>query len=73
MRTAKPVVLREEANFDVTLPLRDASGKIIGAIGLTFKPRGGEQESRALARAKAMAREVEKHITSEATLFEPVG
>ncbi len=73
MRTGRPVVLREEGNFDVTLPLHTASGKIIGALGLTFKPRGEEQESSAVGRATKMARELEKHITSEAKLFESAG
>jgi iron complex outermembrane receptor protein len=73
MQTGKPVVLKEEGNFDVTLPLHTASGKVIGAIGLTFKPQGNEQESAAAGRAKKMAAEVEKQITSEAKLFESAG
>ncbi len=73
MQTGKPVVLKEEGNFDVTLPLHTASGKVIGAIGLTFKPQGDEQESAAAGRAKKMAAEVEKQITSEAKLFESAG
>ena len=73
MQTGKPVVLKEEGNFDVTLPLHTASGKVIGAIGLTFKPQGNEQESTAAGRAKKMAAEVEKQITSEAKLFESAG
>ncbi len=70
MRTGKPVVLREEGNFDVTLPLHTASGKIIGALGLTFKPQGDQRESSAVERARKMARELEKQITSKAKLFE---
>lgn len=73
MQTGKAVVLKEEGNFDVTLPLRTASGKVIGALGLTFKPHGNEQESAAVERAKKMASELEKRIASEAKLFEPAG
>ncbi len=73
MRTGKPVVLREEGNFDVTLPLHTASGKVIGAIGLTFRPHGNERESSAAERAKKMAAEVEKEITSKARLFASAG
>ncbi len=73
MQTGKPVVLKEEGNFDVTLPLHTASGKVIGAIGLTFKPQGNEREASAAERAKNLAAEVEKRITSEAKLFEPAG
>jgi len=71
MRTGKPVVLREDGNFDVTLPLHTASGKVIGAIGLTFKPESNEQEAAAAEGARKMAQDVEKQITSEAMLFEP--
>ncbi len=46
---------------------------MIGALGLTFKPQGNEQESAAVERAKRMASELEKQILSEARLFEPVG
>ncbi len=73
MQTGKPVVLKEEGNFDVTLPLHTASGRVIGAIGLTFKPEGNEQESAAAERAKKMAAEVEKQITSEGKLFKSAG
>src|SRR6516225_6742119 len=47
-------------NFDVTLPLRTASGKVIGALGLTFKPQANEQEPAAVERAKKMASELER-------------
>ncbi len=70
MHTGKVVVLKEEGNFDVTLPLHTASGKVIGAIGLTFKPLGNEQASSAAERAKRMAAEVEKQIPSEKKLFD---
>ncbi len=73
MRTGKAVVLKEEGNFDVTLPLHTASGKVIGAIGLTFKPKDNEKESSAAVRARKMATEVEKQITSKERLFESAG
>src|SRR6266704_4851682 len=64
MKTGQAVVLKEEGNFDVTLPLHDAAGKTIGAVGLTFKPHAGEQDADAAQRARAMAREIEKQIAS---------
>ena len=73
MRTRKPVVLKEEGNFDVTLPLHTVSGEIIGALGLTFKPHGDEREATAVERARKMASELEKAIPSKAKLFEPAG
>jgi hypothetical protein len=73
MRTGKPVALREQGNFDVTLPLREASGKVIGAIGLTFKPAAHEPEAAAIQRAQSIARELEKQISSQAKLFDVAG
>jgi hypothetical protein len=70
MKTGLPIVLREEKNFDVTLPLYDATGRTIGAIGLTFKPIPGEQDAAAARRGRAMAHEVEKQIASREQLFE---
>jgi hypothetical protein len=69
MKTGLPVVLREGENFDITLPLHDAAGKTIGAIGLTFKPAKNEQKGSAVQRAKAFAGELEKRIPSRESLF----
>jgi hypothetical protein len=73
MKTGRPVALREGQNFDVTLPLHDAAGKTIGAIGLTFKPANNEQEGSAVRRAQAIAGELEKRIPSRESLFTPQG
>ena len=73
LNSGKPVVLKEGENFDVTLPLHDSTGKLIGAIGLTFRPQKGEQESDAIRRARATARELERRIPSKARLFDSAG
>jgi hypothetical protein len=70
MNSGQPVVLKEGKNFDVTLPLPDSTGKVIGAIGLTIKPLPGEQDGDAARRARAMAHEIEQQIASGAQLFE---
>lgn len=69
MKSGRPVVLKEGTNFDVTLPLHDATGKVIGAIGLTLKPSDGEKEAGAKRRAQAIAGELEKQIASKESLF----
>ena len=69
MKTGRPVVLKEGGNFDVTLPLHDSAGKIIGAIGLTLMPKGGEREAEAARRAQAIAGEFEKQTPSKGSLF----
>lgn len=73
MGSRRPVVLKEGNDFDVTLPLRDASGRIIGAIGLTFEPRPGEQEAGAVRRARGIVREIERKIPSRPKLFDSAG
>jgi hypothetical protein len=73
MKSGQPVVLKEGGNFDVTLPLHDAAGKAIGAIGLTFRSLPGEQSEGAARRAQAMAHEIEKQIASTNQLFEQRG
>ena len=70
MQTGRPVVLREDGNFDITLPLHDSSGKLIGAIGLTIRPGAGEQESSTTRWARGIARELGMQISSKAKLFE---
>lgn len=69
MRLGQPIVLKEGEDFDVTLPLHDAVGRIIGAIGLTFKPGTGESEEAAIRRACEWAGVIEKQIPSKAGLF----
>lgn len=73
MQTGKPVVLREQGNFDVTLPFHNASGTTIGAIGLTLKPEAQERESGAVQRARKIASELEKQCPSRASLLEVGG
>lgn len=68
-RSGKPIVLKEEGNFDVTLPLHDATGRVIGAIGVTFKPRPDERRGDVIRRARNVAREIERQIPSKAELF----
>ncbi len=69
MKSGQPVILKEGENFDGTLPLHDAAGNTIGAIGLTFKPRNGEQDADAVRRARGLAGEIEKRIASTGQLF----
>jgi 3-keto-disaccharide hydrolase len=70
MEAGKTVVLKEGDNFDVTLPLHDAAGRAIGAIGLTFPPRQGESEVEVLKRANTIAHEFEQQIPSKESLLQ---
>lgn len=70
MRTGKPVVAKEKDGFDVTLPLHDSSGKIIGALGIGFKLGPDQTEASVTEQARKIASEMEAQIPSKAKLFE---
>lgn len=70
MRTGEPFVEAESDGFDVTLPLRDMTGKMIGTAGMDFKPEPAQQRSTVVEKAKKIVRELEAQIPSKAKLFE---
>jgi len=70
MRTGKPVVEKEKDGFDVSLPLHDSTGNVVGALGVGFKPAPGQTESSVTAQAQKIAAEMEAQIPSKAKLFE---
>lgn len=72
MRTGKPFVEREKEGYDVTLPLHDGGGKIIGSLGMDLGPQPGRRESEIIKRAERIARELESRISSKEKLFDPL-
>jgi hypothetical protein len=70
MRTGKPVVEKEKDGFDVSLPLHDSTGLIIGAVGVGFKSVPGQTEASVTEQAQKIAAEMEAQIPSKAKLFE---
>src|SRR6267143_2192872 len=72
MRTGEPFIEKESDGFDVTMPLHDSTGKIIGTVGMDFKTEPGQQRSSVVERSRKIVQEVEEQIPSEARLFEPV-
>lgn len=75
MKTNKPFVEKEKEGgkhvYDITTPLHDAAGKVIGTVGMDFKPEPGQQESKVVELAQQIVRELEAQIPSKAKLFEP--
>ena len=72
MRTGKPFVEHEPDGFDVTAPLHDASGKLIGTIGIDFKPQLRQSKADILKLTAVLLKEVERQIPSKAFLFQSV-
>jgi sensor histidine kinase regulating citrate/malate metabolism len=70
MRTGKPVVEKEKDGFDVSLPLHDSTGEIIGAVGVGFKSAPGQTEASVTEQARKIAAEMEAQIPSKAKLLE---
>ena len=71
MKTNQPFVEKEKDGFDVTMPLHDAAGTVIGTVGMDFKPEPGQEKAAVVRQAKQIAAEIEKLISSKEKLFEP--
>lgn len=71
MKTGKPYVEKEKDGYDISLPLHDASGKAIGAVGVEFKLEAGQTAASMTAKAKQIAGDMEKQIPSKAALSKP--
>ena len=72
LKTLKPFVEQEPDGFDVTAPLHDSEGNLIGTLGIDFKPQAGRTKSDILKRTAGLLREVEQQIPSKAFLFQVV-
>jgi hypothetical protein len=70
MRTGNPYVEKEKQGFDISVPLRDSAGKIIGSVGVGFKRQAGQTETDLVAQAQKIAADMEAEVTSKAKLFE---
>jgi len=74
MRTGEPDVAaptRDDPVYDITQALHDATGRLIGAVGMDIKPMAGQDRAAALAVARGLLRELEARIPSMHRLFEP--
>jgi len=72
MKTGAPFVEQEAEGFDVTAPLHDATGKLIGGLGIDFKQQHGQTKADVLKLTAALLKELEQQIPSKAFLFQSV-
>jgi hypothetical protein len=63
--------LKEPTKFEVAVPLKDASGKVIGSLSTVFKYAAGDDEVKMHVAALAIRDEMAKKIPSVAALFKP--
>ena len=63
--------MKEPTKFEVAVPLKDASGKVIGSLSTVFKYAAGDDEVKMHTAALAIRDEMAKKIPSVAALFKP--
>lgn len=69
MKTLRPFAVKERDGFDVSLPLRDASGTPIGSVAMEFRLRAGETKKIVITEATKIVHEIETQIPSKASLY----
>lgn len=72
MRTGQRFVEKEKDGFDVSLPLHDSAGKIIGTAGIGFKLGVGQTEASVTRQAQKILSEMEAQIHSKSDLLKAV-
>lgn len=70
MTTGKPYVEKERDGFDVSVPLRDAAGRLVGALGVEFRPEPHQSRAEVTGRAQKIASEMAAQISSKMRLLE---
>ena len=73
IRTGEPDVeapTKGDPVYDITQALHDASGNLIGAVGMDIKPSAGRDRAAVVAVARDLLRELEAQIPSRAKLVE---
>jgi hypothetical protein len=63
--------LKDPTKFEVAMPLKDASGKVIGSLSTVFKYNAGDDEVKMHAAAVAVRDDVAKQTPNVAGLFKP--
>ncbi|MHB8652868.1 MAG: PDC sensor domain-containing protein [Terriglobia bacterium] len=73
MKTSKPFVeapSKDDPVYDITQALHDASGQLIGAVGMDIVPADRDREA-VIVQAQIVRREMERLIPSKEKLLEP--
>jgi hypothetical protein len=61
--------MKDPTKFEVALPLKDASGKVIGSLSTVFKYSAGDDEVKMHAAAVAIRDDLARKIPTSADLF----
>lgn len=68
MTSGRATVAKEKDGYDVSLPLHDAAGAVVGAVGIEFKLSAAKTRADALKEARAIEQEMAAKISSKAQL-----
>ncbi len=69
IRTGKPLVGREDGEFDVSVPLHDRADRLVGAVAVRFRKAAGQTDASVTKQAMTIAGEMAKQIPSKAALL----
>ena len=64
-------VSKEGNHFEDELPLKTKAGKTVGAVGVVFRYKAGDDKLALQKIAREIAKEMQAEITDEAKLFGP--
>lgn len=67
--TNRPFIEQEKDEFDATLPVHDAHGKVIATAGMDFTKKPGLTKTAVEAQARKIVAELERRFPSESDLF----
>jgi len=70
LRRGTPSVEGENGGYDITMPLHDGSGEVIGTIGLDFNRRMNLGKALLLRWAEEIVHEIESEVPTQERLFE---
>lgn len=70
LKTMKPFVEHESEGYDVTAPLRDANGQVVGVVGIDFKQAPGQTDAEILKLTASLLQELQQQIPSKEFLFQ---
>ncbi|TCK75911.1 hypothetical protein [Acidipila rosea] len=67
LHTGRASIGTEGKNLDISLPLHDASGNVVGVVGIETAPGGNRAAT--ISNVRAAVRKIEQQIPSKSTLI----
>lgn len=68
MRTHRAHAVKEKDGYDVSVPLHDSAGRLIGSLAVEFRPQSEQSTAAAIRQAQTISRELAARIPSKASL-----